>query len=356
MSAPRARWPRLSIASRERSPGPSRHRHPARFRARSQVTSDSLAYEYNLLAQYHWNRFTELDLRRSLAYSDSAIARDPAYVNAWLGRANALFALASGMGADDRTGDAGPSSPGAGHCPGAGSEVRARPRPARLHVHQLEWDWDAADREFRQAFALEPKAALTYARAAFLQTVRGNTDSALALAAMAQRLEPTNIRIVWRPMGVLRPALPAEPRHGPAGLAARSLFLRRAADRGALAQRAWPPRRGHCARRVVRAQTPLRSCVDPRHRTGTGRQPRGCPRGPRRLLKHGRPGSRSMPHTCSGHTPRWVTPTGCLPGLIAQSPSGRSVVAYLYVDPLLDRYRADPRFKAAIRGPGLPPQ
>lgn len=33
-----------------------------------------------------------------------------------------------------------------------------------------------------------------------------------------------------------------------------------------------------------------------------------------------------------------------------------SVVAYLYVDPLLDRYRADPRFQAAILRAGLPPQ
>ncbi|MBP2648441.1 MAG: protein kinase, partial [Gemmatimonadetes bacterium] len=60
------------------------------------TTQDSLAYTYYLLSQHHWNRFTEPDLRLSLAYSDSAIARDPAFVNAWIGRANALVALASG--------------------------------------------------------------------------------------------------------------------------------------------------------------------------------------------------------------------------------------------------------------------
>ena len=37
---------------------------------------------------------------------------------------------------------------------------------------------------------------------------------------------------------------------------------------------------------------------------------------------------------------------------IAERSSG---VAYLYVDPLLDRYRSDPRFKAAIVRAGLPP-
>ena len=61
-------------------------------------TSDSMAYDYYLLAQHHWNRFTEPELRAALAYSDSAIARDPAFVEAWLVRASNLLALASGNG------------------------------------------------------------------------------------------------------------------------------------------------------------------------------------------------------------------------------------------------------------------
>src|SRR4029077_12922050 len=130
-----------------------------------------------------YNRFTEADLRRSLAYSDSAIGRDPAYANAWLGRAHALLALASGMGSITGREALGPIRQALDTVlvldPGSG-----RAHAIRGMVYTwFEWDWDAADREFRQALALEPAVATSYQRAAFLQAARGHTDSALALSA-----------------------------------------------------------------------------------------------------------------------------------------------------------------------------
>ena len=122
-------------------------------------TQDSLAYDYYLLAQHHWNRFTEQDLRLSLVYSDSAIARDPAYVNAWIGRANALVALASGMGSVTGREALGPLRQA------LDTILALDPGSGRAHAIRgiaytwFEWDWDAADREFRQAFALEPNEA-----------------------------------------------------------------------------------------------------------------------------------------------------------------------------------------------------
>ena len=62
------------------------------------VLRDSLAYNYYLLAQHHYNRFTPTELARSIAYYDSVLARDPAFVGAWIGRANVLMAMASGNG------------------------------------------------------------------------------------------------------------------------------------------------------------------------------------------------------------------------------------------------------------------
>jgi len=44
------------------------------------VTRDSLAYNYYLLAQYHFNRFSAVGLARSMAYYDSVLARDSAFV------------------------------------------------------------------------------------------------------------------------------------------------------------------------------------------------------------------------------------------------------------------------------------
>jgi tetratricopeptide (TPR) repeat protein len=64
----------------------------------------------------------------------------------------------------------------------------------------FEWDWDAAAREFQAEFTGGgPYLANEYVRASFFQSVRGNVDSALALNDIARRQEPTNVR----PFGAL---------------------------------------------------------------------------------------------------------------------------------------------------------
>ena len=66
--------------------------------SRSPVTRDSLAYTYYLLGQHHYDQFSPIGLERSMVYYDSVIARDPAFVGAWIGRASVLMAMASGNG------------------------------------------------------------------------------------------------------------------------------------------------------------------------------------------------------------------------------------------------------------------
>ena len=160
------------------------------------VTRDSLAYDYYLLAQHHWNRFTDSDLRQSLAYSDSAIARDPAFVGAWIARANAYLSLSSGNGSMTARDALGPLRQA------VDTILALDPRSGQAHSIRgltFTWfdvDWATADREFRQSFALDPRSALAYTRAAFLEVVQGHPDSADALVRTAQALEPTNVRAV----------------------------------------------------------------------------------------------------------------------------------------------------------------
>ena len=167
---------------------------------RSLTTRDARAYQYYLLAQHHWNRFTESDLQRTLAYADSAIARDPVYVSAWVAKANALVALSSDNGRL------------------SGREALALIRQATDTVLALdptsaaahgarawaltfyEWDWAAADREYRQLFSGRAIGAVEYVRASFIELVRGHTDSAMALVNIARRLDPTNVRAFGGPV------------------------------------------------------------------------------------------------------------------------------------------------------------
>ena len=167
---------------------------PAATARTAPVTRDSLAYDYYLLAQHHWNRFTESDLRQSLTYSDSAIARDPAFVDAWIARANAYLSLASGNGSMTVREALGPLRQA------VDTILALDPRSGQAHSIRgltFTWfdvDWATADREFRQSFALDSRSALAYTRAAFLQVVQGHADSADALLRTAQALEPTNVR------------------------------------------------------------------------------------------------------------------------------------------------------------------
>ena len=318
------------------------------------TTQDSLAYTYYLLAQHHWNRFTELDLRRSLAYSDSAIARDPAYVNAWIGRANALVALASGMGSITGREALGPVRQA------LDTILALDPGSGRAHAIRgitytwFEWDWDAADREFRQAFTLEPNAAVNYQRAAFFQAARGRTDSALALAATAQRLEPTNIRMYAaqfayyarryeQSLATARRALQLDP-YFFAALQYQALSLSalgRHSEAIAAARRATtnPAPIFASTLAIVLAQADSLDAareVMANLEVRMSRKPFGAA-----LMFRA--------YAALGDADRMFA---WLDRAIAERSPG---VAYLYVDPLLDRYRADPRFKAAIARAGLPP-
>ncbi len=160
------------------------------------VTRDSLAYTYYLLAQHHFNQFNPTGLARSMAYYDSVIARDPAFVGGWIGRASVLMVMASGYGL--MTGrDALPPLRAA-----LDTILVLEPRSGLAHALRghsytwFEWDYEAAGRAFKQALALAPRDPTVLLRASFLQVAEGRTDSALALLTIVRQLDPTNVRPV----------------------------------------------------------------------------------------------------------------------------------------------------------------
>ncbi len=160
------------------------------------VTRDSLAYNYYLLAQYHFNRFSPAGLARSMAYYDSVLARDSAFAGAWLGRAGVLMAMASGNGRLNGREAMGPLRQALDRATSLDSRSAAA-HALRGHAYTwFDWDWDAADREFRQALALAPRDPVVLLRASFHQVAEGHTDSALALISIVRQMEPTNLRAI----------------------------------------------------------------------------------------------------------------------------------------------------------------
>lgn len=320
------------------------------------VTRDSLAYDYYLLAQHHWNRFTESDLRQSLAYSDSAIARDPVFVDAWLARANALMSLGSGNGSMTAREVLGPLRQA------VDTILALDPRSGQAHSIRglsytwFEVDWAAAGREFHHSFALDPHNALAYTRAAFLQAVQGRTDSADALLRTARAIEPTNVRAVAAgalvdyygrrydaALASSQRALQLDP-YFPPGLQYQALTLSalgRDSEAIAVARRATAkPVPGLAVTlAIVLAQAdslPAARAVV----ADVERQVRGLAIAPGLLYRA---------YAALGDADQvffWLE----------RAITERSwFVAFLNVDPVLDRYRNDPRFKAALGRAGIAP-
>jgi TolB-like protein/tetratricopeptide (TPR) repeat protein len=159
------------------------------------MTRDSLAYWYYLLGQHHFNRFTPDELIRASAYYDSAIARDPAFVDAWMGRGSVLMARASGNG--NLTGRDALS--GMRQALDTVLAIDPQSAPARALRAQIytwyEWDWAAAARESRLALARGRGDPTVLVRSSFLHIVQGQADTALTLLDAARRLDPTNPRV-----------------------------------------------------------------------------------------------------------------------------------------------------------------
>ena len=326
--------------------GPATHAGP--------VTRDSLAYDYYLLAQHHWNRFTEPDLRRSLAYSDSAIARDPVFVDAWLARANALLSLGSGNGNMTVREVLGPLRQA------VDTILALDPRSGQAHSIRgltytwFEVDWETADREFRQAFALDPRSALAYTRASFLEVLQGRTDSAYALVRAAEAMEPTNVRAAaagavagWygrRYLDALassRRALQLDP-YFPPGLQFEALALSGLGRHGEAIE---------VARRAGQNSVPMAAvlaivlaqadsidaarAVVSRLEREVGDKPIGA-------------GFLYRAHAALGDADQVFS-------WLDRAIDERSwFVAFLNVDPVMDRFRSDPRFKQAVSRAGLP--
>jgi TolB-like protein/Flp pilus assembly protein TadD len=147
------------------------------------------AHDLYLRGRFYYIKYTEPDLRRSLALYQQALARDSTYAPAWAGTADAWSALA-----DDYLPprEAYPKARAA-----ARRAIALDPTLAEAHaslglvLHQYDWDFAAAEHEYQRAIALNPNAADAYHYYGYvLLSTPARLDSALAVLRRAQSLDP----------------------------------------------------------------------------------------------------------------------------------------------------------------------
>ena len=147
------------------------------------------AHDFYLKGRFHYNEYTEPDLRRSLALYQQALARDSAYAPAWAGMADAWSALADDYLAPR---EAYPKARAAARRAIALDSTLAEAHASLgLVLHQYDWDFATAEREYRRAIALNPNAAYAYHYYGYaLISTPERLDSGLAVLRRALALDP----------------------------------------------------------------------------------------------------------------------------------------------------------------------
>jgi TolB-like protein/DNA-binding winged helix-turn-helix (wHTH) protein/tetratricopeptide (TPR) repeat protein len=152
------------------------------------------AHEAYLKGRYFWNKRSEEDVRKGIAYFEQAIRIDPDYAVAYAGLAQSYIVLN-------------------GHRVLPATEAYLKVRTTALKALELdeslaeahtslgsfkweyEWDKSGAEKEFRRAIALNPSNATAHQWYAEELVAIGRGDEALAEIKRAQKLDPLSLPI-----------------------------------------------------------------------------------------------------------------------------------------------------------------
>ncbi len=149
------------------------------------------AYHDYLLGRYHWNKRTKAGLEEAAALFRRVIAADPEFAPAYSGLADTLAVMVSKW--------VGPPTLYPTALEAARRAVALDPSLAEAHASlgylklNAEWDWSGAERELRQAIAINPSYIPARHWLSAYLAATGRIDEALPLAEAAVQLDPLSI-------------------------------------------------------------------------------------------------------------------------------------------------------------------
>jgi tetratricopeptide (TPR) repeat protein len=158
--------------------------------------ANPVAQEAYFKGRYHWQRQTQPEVERAIGFFEQALEADSSYAPAYAGLADCYILLSW----------VGPS-------PLPAAEAYLRAKTAALRALQLDstlaeahaslgvihwrydWDWAGAEREFRDALALNPSGAEAEHWYALFLATRGRQQEAIAAMRRAAALDPLSLLI-----------------------------------------------------------------------------------------------------------------------------------------------------------------
>jgi serine/threonine protein kinase/Tfp pilus assembly protein PilF len=158
------------------------------------------AYQDYLKGRYWWNKANEEGIRKGIEYFQQAIAKDPAYAQAYAGLADSYVVLPAFS----------PTSPKEAYPRAKEAALKALEIDdtlAEAHASlgvvkaQYEWDWSGGEREFQRAIALNPNSARAHQAYGFvLLAGTGRLEEATVELKRALELDPLSL-LINRNMG-----------------------------------------------------------------------------------------------------------------------------------------------------------
>lgn len=152
------------------------------------ATENTHAYQLYLQGRYYWNKRTAVDIERAIGYFKKSLSLDSSYALAYAGLADSYLIQSQYSG-----------TPSTITVPLAERAARralefdhslAEARTSLAFAYYDDWKFDDAEREFKQAIALNPKYPTAYHWYNILLARSGRLDEASRIIQKAQELDP----------------------------------------------------------------------------------------------------------------------------------------------------------------------
>lgn len=158
---------------------------------------DREAYDLYLKGRYFWNKRNPSDLKKAVEYFQEAAEKEPSYAAAQTGLADAYALLgAAGFDVMPAAEAMEKSRAAATKALGIDNKLAEAHTSLAFVVFSYDWDWVTAEKEFRQAIALNPNYATAHQWYSELLNDMARDQEALEQAQAALALDPLSLNAI----------------------------------------------------------------------------------------------------------------------------------------------------------------
>jgi eukaryotic-like serine/threonine-protein kinase len=165
--------------------------HEPQKQAAKGGTNDPEAYQLYLKGRFYWAKRTPESLEKSRDYFNQAIEKDPNYAQAYLGLADYYYVLSDY--APVSAYEVSPKARAAAQKALAIDDTLAEAHAVLAGSYQNLWEWESAEREFRQAIALDPNNGSTRHWYGLFLSFLARNEEALVQMKRAVEIDPLSL-------------------------------------------------------------------------------------------------------------------------------------------------------------------